>query len=211
LRILDSKDVGDRALLESAPVISDFYEPEAEEFFKNVLHGLDVLDIEYEINPKLVRGLDYYTSTVFEFVTTELGAQGTVLAGGRYDNMMKEMGGKDLPAFGFGAGIERLALLAQHDLGCDNVIAIIPVSENEIEFCFKLLDELREYGARCEMPYANNLKKRMQKANKLNSPMAIIIGEEETRSKTYKIKNLEDGTEKNVTKDKLLYEIDKEW
>jgi histidyl-tRNA synthetase len=209
LRILDSKDEGDKKLLKNMPIISDFYEPEAKEYFEKVKQGLEELEIEYVVNPRLVRGLDYYTSTVFEFVTTDLGAQGTVLAGGRYDNMMKEMGAQDIPAIGFGAGIERLVLMTNQETGQQRPIAVIPVSENEETFCFKLLEELRRDGIRAEMNYNMNLKKRMQKANKINASAAIIIGEEEINSQTFKIKDFAKGEEFIVKKERLLYEIEK--
>jgi len=209
LRILDSKNEGDKKVLEGAPIISDFYEPEAKEYFEKVKRGLDDLTIEYVINPRLVRGLDYYTSTVFEFVTTDLGAQGTVLAGGRYDNMMKEMGGQDIPAVGFGAGIERLALMTNQETGQQRPIAVIPVSENEEDFCFRLLEELRRDGIRAEMSYNMNLKKRMQKANKIGASAAIIVGEEEIKSHTFKIKDFAKGEEFIVKKERLLYDIEK--
>jgi histidyl-tRNA synthetase len=209
LRILDSKDEGDKKLLENMPIISDFYESEAKIYFDKVLKGLDNLEIKYVVNPRLVRGLDYYTSTVFEFITTDLGAQGTVLGGGRYDNMMKEMGAQDIPAIGFAAGIERLVLMTTQETAQQRPIAIIPVSENEETFCFKLLEEFRRGGIRASMDYNMNLKKRMQQANKINAGAAVIIGEEEIKNHTFKIKVFDTGEEYAVKKERLLFEVEK--
>ena len=107
LRILDTKDEGDKEILKNAPKIDEFYTQEDKEFFNKILEGLKILDINYVVNPLLVRGLDYYTSTVFEFTTTDLGAQSAVLAGGRYDKLIEQRGGNPTPAVGFGGGIER--------------------------------------------------------------------------------------------------------
>ncbi len=115
LRILDSKDPGDRTILEDAPVLTDCLNEASQAFFAKVRAGLDALGIAYRVNPRLVRGLDYYTHTAFEFTTTELGAQGAVLAGGRYDGLVATMGGPDTPGIGWAAGIERLAMLLDGD------------------------------------------------------------------------------------------------
>ncbi|HEY9549341.1 MAG TPA: histidine--tRNA ligase, partial [Kiloniellaceae bacterium] len=111
LRILDSKDKGDRKLIEQAPLFGDYLNQQSRDFFAGVLAGLDLLGISYTLNDRLVRGLDYYTHTAFEFTTTALGAQGTVLAGGRYDGLVETMGGPSVPGIGWAAGVERLALL----------------------------------------------------------------------------------------------------
>ena len=199
LRILDSKDEGDKELLKEAPVISDFYSDEEKEFYLNILKALDKFGIKYFSNNRLVRGLDYYTSTVFEFTTTDLGAQSAVLAGGRYDDLIKQMGGDSIPAVGFGSGLERLMLLISDDLLTKNEItAVIPVSENENEFCLKLVDNLRKEGKRVEFIYSGKFKKKMEKMNKCGANFAIIVGEEEVKSGKLKIKDLSTGLESYI-------------
>jgi len=196
LRILDSKDDDDKQLVARAPMIDEFYADEDKIFFNNILKLLDKFEIKYCVNTQLVRGLDYYTSTVFEFTTTDLGAQATVLGGGRYDEMMEEFGGDSTPAVGFGGGIERMMLLVN-----DNVVeqgklfAVIPVSENENEFCYELSSKLRKQGKNVEFVYYGKFKKKMEKLNKLGADFAIVVGEEEVKTGSLKIKDLKTGTE----------------
>ncbi len=199
LRILDSKDEGDKILLKDAPKISDFYTDGDREFYNKILKALDNIGIGYISNNLLVRGLDYYTSTVFEFTTTDLGAQATVLAGGRYDNLIEQMGGSPTPAVGFGGGVERMILLLDDSiLKMDEITAVIPVSENEDEFCLKLSNKLRKEGKRVEFIYSGKFKKKMEKMNKCGASFAIIIGEEEVKAGKFKIKNLSNGLESDI-------------
>ncbi len=196
LRILDSKDEGDKELLINAPRIDEFYTEEDKEFFNGILKNLEKIGIKYVYNNLLVRGLDYYTSTVFEFTTTDLGAQATVLAGGRYNNLIEQMGGDSIPAVGFGGGIERMMLLIDDSkISKDEVIAVIPVSENENEFCLELSNKIRNHGKTVEFIYYGKFKKKMEKMNKCGAKFAIIIGEDEIKNKQFKIKNLETGIE----------------
>lgn len=198
LRILDSKDEGDRELLKNTPTIDQFYTEEEKEFYSNILKSLDKFGIKYFSNNLLVRGLDYYTSTVFEFTTTDLGAQSTILAGGRYDSLVEEIGGVGVPAVGFGGGLERLMLLINENLlKKEELIAIIPVSENENEFCLDLSNKLRNQGKRVEFLYSGKFKKKMEKINKIEADFAIIVGEDEVKSNKLKIKNLKDGSIKD--------------
>jgi len=198
LRILDSKDESDKELLKNAPKISDFWSNNDKLFFENILKTLDKLNIKYSFNFMLVRGLDYYTSTVFEFTTTDLGAQATVLAGGRYNKLVEEMGGSPTPAVGFGGGIERMMLLLNDNLlQKDDIIAVIPVSENENEYCLNLSNNLRKNGKVVEFIYSGKFKKKMEKMNKCGAKFAIIVGENEVKSNNLKIKNLITGTEEN--------------
>lgn len=194
LRILDSKEDCDKELLKNAPKVSDFYIEEEKVFFDNILKSLDKLGIKYFANNLLVRGLDYYTSTVFEFTTTDLGAQSTALAGGRYDDLIEQMGGVSIPAVGFGGGVERMMLMLNNGLlKKDEVIAVIPVSENEYDFCFNLSNDLRAKNKIVEFIYSGKFKKRMEKMNKCGADFAIIVGEEEVKTNKLKIKNLKDG------------------
>ena len=200
LRILDSKEDCDKELLKSAPKISDFYTEEDKLFFDNILKTLDELGIKYFANNLLVRGLVYYTSTVFEFTTTYLGAQSPALGGGRYDNLIEQMGGVSIPADGFGGGVESMMLMIYNNLlKKEEVIAIVPVSENEYNFCFNLSNDLRKKGKIVEFVCSGKFKKRMEKLNKCGADFAIIVGEDEVRTNKLKIKNLRDGTTTDFT------------
>lgn len=198
LRILDSKEQCDRDLVANAPVITDFYEPEAKEFFDKVLAGLELLGIEYKIDPMLVRGLDYYTSTVFEFITKDLGAQGTVLAGGRYDNLVGQICKKEASALGFGGGVERLMLLLSEKMEEKRPVAIIPVTEAENDYCLKLSEKLRNEGICTEFLFSGNMKKKFKKANQKKALYTLVIGGEETQMGVYTVKNFETGEEERI-------------
>ncbi len=199
LRILDSKEDCDKELLKNAPKISDFYTEEEKAFFDNILKSFDKLNIKYFANNLLVRGLDYYTSTVFEFTTNDLGAQATVLAGGRYDDLIEQMSGTSISAVGFGGGVERMMLLLDEKmLQTDEIIAVIPVSENENDFCFNLVNKLRAKGKRIEFIYSGKFKKKMEKVNKCGANFAVIVGEEEVETNELKIKDLKNGEIKDL-------------
>lgn len=202
LRILDSKEECDRELLKNAPKIDDFYTEEERVFFNNILTTIKNLGIDFIPNNLLVRGLDYYTSTVFEFTTTDLGAQATVLAGGRYDDLIEQMSGTSIPAVGFGGGVERMMLMLNDNLlEKEKIIAIVPVSENENDFCFNLVNKLRLKGERIEFIYSGKFKRKMEKANKCGANFLIVVGEDEVKGKNLQIKNLEDGTTSNFNYD----------
>ena len=204
LRILDSKDEKDKKLLDDAPNISDFYLDEDKNFFNNILEKLTLLDINYKINNLLVRGLDYYTSTVFEFTTEDLGAQSTVLAGGRYDKLMKQMGGLETPAVGCAAGIERLILLLDKQFDISRPVAIVPITENELDYCLKLKYNLQKSHINTELIFFGKMKKNMNVANKINAKYTIIIGDEEIKSNILTVKNLDEGKEDKIVSDKLI-------
>src|SRR5205807_6983839 len=138
------------------------------EFFGRVRDGLDALGIAYRLNPRLVRGLDYYTHTVFEFVTTDLGAQGTVLAGGRYDGLVEVMGGPSMPGVGWAAGVERLALLIDEPPAPTRPIALLPLGEAAEQVALKLGEALRDAGLVVELTYSGNLQRRMRRADRIN-------------------------------------------
>lgn len=205
MRILDSKDEGDRALVENAPRISDYYNEASKAFFDEVLAGLDALGIKYVINERLVRGLDYYSHTAFEFTTTKLGAQGTVLAGGRYDGLMEIMGGPATAGIGWAAGMERLAEMVSPELVPDEPrpIAIIPVGAECQTHALKLAQKLRSAGHVVDMSYKGNMGKRMKRANKANAIAAILIGEDELARGVVTVKTFDDGSQKEVALDQL--------
>ena len=196
LRILDSKEECDKILVKDAPKINEFYSDEEKDFYANILKTLDFLNIKYFSNPLLVRGLDYYTSTVFEFTTTDLGAQSSVGGGGRYDNLIGEIGNEEVPSVGCAGGIERLTLLIDKKIEKNyELLAIIPVSENENEYCIDLANKLRNQGKNIELIYSGKFKKKMEKMNKCGADFAIIVGEDEIKNGKLKIKNLKTSEE----------------
>ena len=198
LRVLDSKDEGDKRVLADAPLFSDYLTGEAAEFFSAVTAGLDELGIAYALNPKLVRGLDYYCHTAFEFTTEALGAQGTVLAGGRYDGLVSAMGGAETPGVGWAAGIERLAMLIADAPGAQRPIAVVPVGGGAETAAFNLAQELRRDGFTVDIGYGGNLSRRMKRANKLRARLAVILGEDEIRAGTVTVRDLDSGEQEEV-------------
>lgn len=204
LRILDSKDEGDRRLLDNVPLIKDYYSKESEEFSDGVLGGLENLGIKYKVNPLLVRGLDYYTSTVFEFTTADLGAQGTVLAGGRYDALVEKMGGRPTAAVGFGGGVERMMLLLNREIQKRRPVAVIPISEEQNIFCLGISEKLRNNNIPTELISGGKVKKKMERANAINAKIALIIGEDDIKSDKFMVKNLDSGEQEGVSSAKLL-------
>jgi histidyl-tRNA synthetase len=209
LRILDSKAEEDIKIVKNAPKLINYLESESKDSFNKVLEGLNNLNITYEINHKLVRGLDYYNNTTFEFITNKLGSQSAILAGGRYDNLMKQMGGPDIPGIGWAAGIERLALLTKIKEDKKKSVSMIPVGiENNI-LCINLADELRNKNISIDMAYSGNLKKRLKQANKISADYAIIIGDEEIQNNNAIIRNLETGSQEYIELDKLVKHIEK--
>ncbi len=198
LRVLDSKDEGDKRVVADAPLFSDYLTGEAAEFFSAVTAGLDELGIAYALNPKLVRGLDYYCHTAFEFTTEALGAQGTVLAGGRYDGLVSAMGGAETPGVGWAAGIERLAMLIADAPGAHRPIAVVPVGGGAETAAFNLAQELRRDGFTVDIGYGGNLSRRMKRANKLRARLAVILGEDELRAGTVTVRDLDTGEQEEV-------------
>jgi len=198
LRILDSKDEGDKRINTEAPLFANYLTPDAQGYFDAVRRGLDDLDIAYRLSPRLVRGLDYYCHTAFEFVTTDLGAQGTVLGGGRYDGLMALMGGPDTPGIGWAAGIERLAMLIEVPPAPPRPIAIVPVGEPGDAAATKIAHELRRAGFVVDMGYSGNVGRRMRRANKINARAAVLLGEDELARNAATVRDLDAGTQAEV-------------
>ncbi len=203
LRILDSKDGGDKRLVTDAPVFSDYLNDYSRDYFAQVRAGLDLLGIAYEVNPRLVRGLDYYTHTAFEFVTTQLGAQGAVLAGGRYDGLAETLGGPATPATGWAGGVERLAMLLDDPPAAPRPIAVIPVGAACEAAALQLSEDLRRSGLTVDLGFAGNLSKRMKRANKLNARAAVLLGEDELAANVATLRDLDSGTQERVALDRL--------
>ncbi|WP_421988790.1 histidine--tRNA ligase [Roseococcus sp.] len=201
LRIIDSKDAGDRKLVADAPTIEPFLTPTARAHWDAVRRHLESFGVPFRENPRIVRGLDYYSHTAFEFVTDRLGAQGTVMGGGRYDGLVEEMGGPPTPAVGWAAGVERLAMLmdvAGLTPPAPRLVTVIPVSEAEEGVAVTVLQTLRAGGIAAEMGYRGNLKRRMERANKQNARAALIIGEAEAAKGVVQLRDLDAGTQEEV-------------
>ncbi len=196
LRILDSKDAGDQKILQEAPKLSDHLTPEAKSHFEQVLKWLDMLKINYAINDKLVRGLDYYNKTVFEITTSDLGAQNSLAGGGRYDGLIESFGGPNLPSAGFATGMERIlqAMLRQKvpfPNGPHPLVFFIPIGEEALRLCFELASALRHEKIPAEIDLSGKkMQHGLQLASQTGAAFAIVIGEEELKTKTIKLKNM---------------------
>jgi histidyl-tRNA synthetase len=198
LRILDSKEEADRALVAASPTIEPYLTEPAAKFYAGVKNALQNFGVPFRENPRIVRGLDYYSHTAFEFVTTRLGAQGTVMAGGRYDGLIAEMGGPQTPAVGWAAGVERLSMLLTDFPAAPRPVAIIPLGEAAEAAALPLLQTLRHAGIRAEMAYRGNMKRRMERANKTGARAAVIIGDEELAKGVASVKDLAAGTQSEI-------------
>ena len=207
LRILDSKSAADRALVEAAPTIEGYLTPAARGFWDALRRALDGFGVGFRENPRIVRGLDYYSHTAFEFTTDRLGAQGTVLAGGRYDGLVAEMGGPETPAVGWAGGIERLCLLLGEAPPPPSTIAVVPVGEAAQEAAVGLLRALRAAGLRAETAYRGNLKRRLERANRIGASFAILLGEDELARGAAQVKDLARGTQSEVALDRLIVHL----
>jgi histidyl-tRNA synthetase len=199
LRILDSKDPGDIQINADAPTFHNFLNDTSRNFFLDVRAGLDRLEIKYAMNPHLVRGLDYYTHTVFEFVTTDLGAQGTVLAGGRYDGLVELMGGPSMPGVGWAAGIERLAMLIDEPPAPARPVALVPISSDHAEaMAVMIAEELRDAGLVVDVAYSGNLQRRMRRADRIGARAAVLLGEDELAQGGATVRDLDSGAQELV-------------
>ncbi|HJO87280.1 MAG TPA: histidine--tRNA ligase [Rhodospirillales bacterium] len=203
MRILDSKDEGDQAVVVDAPRLQDNLNEASQSFFEDLCEGLTKLGIVFEHNTNLVRGLDYYCHTAFEFKTSDLGAQGTVLAGGRYDGLVGQMGGPETPGIGWAAGVERLSLLLDDGAEAKRPIAVIPVGGKAESEAMVVTEMLRKKGYRVDLGYSGNLKKRMKRANRLNAVAAVLLGEDELTRNVGTLRNMDSGEQKEVSLETL--------
>lgn len=213
MRVLDSKNADVQALLHAAPNLADFIDDESRQHFERLCAMLDAADVPFQINPRLVRGLDYYGKTVFEWVTTHLGAQGTVCAGGRYDGLVEQLGGKPCPGVGFAMGIERLVLLLD-ELGVvpDSIahqvdVYLMAVGDVEQQGLV-LAEKLREQCPRLRIEHhcgGGSVKSQIKKADKSGATIALIMGEDEAASGTIGVKYLrEDKAQETVAQSELV-------
>jgi histidyl-tRNA synthetase len=203
LRILDSKDPGDIRLNAEAPKFDAYLNDASYEFFGRVRDGLAQLGIAYRHNPRLVRGLDYYTHTAFEFVTTDLGAQGTVMGGGRYDGLVELMGGPSMPGVGWAAGIERLAMLIAEPAPPPRPVALVPIGEEAETFMLRLAEELRNRGLAVDLGYSGNLQRRMRRADRIGARAAVLLGDDELARGAATVRDLDSGEQSEVPLDVL--------
>jgi histidyl-tRNA synthetase len=203
LRILDSKDEGDKKIVQEAPLYRHSLSTASKGFFDQVLNALEMLNIPYVQDDRLVRGLDYYCHTTFEYVTKELGSQGTVLAGGRYDGLVQEMGGPVVPGIGWAAGVERLALLAQMIVDTERPVIILPLGEKAELKAFTVAADLMHYGLTVDTLYTGNLGKRLKKATRVAAKYAVIFGEEELEKGVAQVRDLDQSSEEMVAFDLL--------
>jgi histidyl-tRNA synthetase len=198
MRILDSKDDGDRRLVADAPTIAPYLTEAAASFYAKLQDHLTRMGVPFRENPRIVRGLDYYSHTAFEFVTTALGAQGTVMAGGRYDGLIEEMGGPFTPAVGWAAGIERLSMLVAEAPMIVVPVVVIPTGGDTEDTAIDAVQALRHAGIRAEIGYRGNLKRRMERANKQGAHAVVIIGSDEAARGVAQVKNLITGEQNEV-------------
>ncbi len=191
LRILDSKDEQDKQIAQLAPLVADSYTREAQKYFEEVLTYLDLLKVKYTINPRLVRGLDYYCHTAFEFIAPKLGSQSTLIGGGRYDGLSTIMGGPAVAAVGFAGGIERFALMRDYNILRTRSVVVVPIGEESINASLSLANELRQNKIPTVVKIEGKVDKRLQYALNIAAKYIIFIGEEEILSNKYKIKDLD--------------------
>lgn len=198
MRILDSKEECDRRIVSRAPVIAPHLTEAAATFYAKVQEHLARFGVPFRENPRIVRGLDYYGHTAFEFVTSRLGAQGTVMAGGRYDGLVAEMGGPPTPAVGLAAGVERLAMLLGATPSASASVAVVPIGDAAEAAAIDILRSLRAAGIRAEMAYRGNLRRRMERANKTQARAAVILGADDLAQGVAQVKDLRTGQQEAV-------------
>ncbi|GAA5789692.1 histidyl-tRNA synthetase [Vibrio cholerae] len=206
LRVLDSKNPDVQAILGDAPQLSDYLDAESKQHFAGLCELLDAAGIEYTVNQRLVRGLDYYNRTVFEWITESLGSQGTVCGGGRYDGLVEQLGGKPTPAVGFAMGLERLVLMME-TLGNTDVrrsvdVYMVTAGEGTMMAGMKLAEQLREQvpGLRVMTHFGGgNFKKQFKRADKVGAAIALVLGEDEVAAQTVVVKDLAGGEQNTVT------------
>ncbi len=205
LRILDSKDEGDRAVIADAPLLGDFLNPASRAFYDDLKNGLMDIGLDFVENPRLVRGLDYYGHTAFEFTTDALGAQGTVMAGGRYDGLIKTMGGPATPGVGWAAGVERLSMLLAEAPAAERPVAMIPAGNDAVirREATILTERLRRAGFCVDLAFSGNMGKRMKRANKVAAKVAVILGEDERLARAVTLRDLDSGEQTTVSLDRM--------
>jgi histidyl-tRNA synthetase len=197
LRILDSKNQLDKEIVMNAPKIASYYDSESQKFFDSVLDLIAMNNIEYVIDNELVRGLDYYTHTVFEIITDDLGAQGTIIAGGRYHNLSQFFGNEAIPCFGCAGGVERLMALSSEELKKTEKIGLLVLGDQNLVHANQLIKQIRDSDLVADLILGNDLKKLMTRANKQKFDFVCIIGDNEIKNDSLILKDLRDGYQMN--------------
>ena len=216
LRILDSKDPKEQALLESAPTILEFLDEESQQHFDTLCALLKQQNIPFAVTPKLVRGLDYYNRTVFEIASDVLGAQNTIGAGGRFDGLLATLGGPDLPSIGFSTGMERI-LQTMEGQQCNfpllpaPFVYFVPMGDRAKTRCFSFLYNLRHQRIPSEMAQAKKIQKALQTAEQLNASFSIVIGDEELEKEVAQVKTMKTRETKEIPLDRLVESLAQEW
>ena len=206
LRALDSKDKGDQEQFKNAPKLYDYLDEESKKYFEDTKKYLELLNIKYVENPKLVRGLDYYSDTVFEIKSDKLGAQATVLAGGRYDRLLEILDNVKIPAIGFAAGMERIAMLMDEKLveNKENGVYVVYFDDTK-EYFIKTLEELRKNDIKASFDYnPKSFGAQMKKANKINAEYVLILGEDEQKENVVTLKKFSTGEQEKYSLDEVI-------
>lgn len=206
LRALDSKDKGDQEQFKDAPKLYDYLDEESKKYFEDTKKYLELLNIKYVENPKLVRGLDYYSDTVFEIKSDKLGAQATVLAGGRYDRLLEILDNVKIPAIGFAAGMERIAMLMDENLieNKENGVYIVYFDDTK-EYFIKTLEELRKNDIKASFDYnPKSFGAQMKKANKINAEYVLILGEDEQKENVVTLKKFSTGEQEKYSLNEVI-------
>jgi histidyl-tRNA synthetase len=205
LRIFDCKVESCQMIAREFPKITDFLCPECDEHFRRFCSYLDLYGIGYRIEPLLVRGLDYYTKTAFEIISPELGAQDSILGGGRYDDMMREFGGPDICGIGFAVGLERLLSLVPFEEKPDIFVYFVTMGDEARKAGMELARAIRRTGVECLIEYKDrSLRNQMSRADKLGATWTLIIGEEEVKKKKYQLKTMDSGDQRTYSRDEIL-------
>ena len=179
--------------------MADSLNTESRTFFDTVLDRLGQIGITYEMNTRLVRGLDYYCHTAFEFTTTELGSQGAVMAGGRYDGLIEQMGGPETPGVGWAAGVERLSMMIDEPDAGIRPISLVPLGDAAFDVSFKLANQLRKAGFSVDFGVSGNMKKRMKRANRVGAVAALMLGDDELARDGITVRDMETGEQTEVS------------
>ena len=214
LRVLDTKNAQIQLILEDAPKLSDYLDEESKQHFQGLCELLDSVGIEYTVNQRLVRGLDYYNRTVFEWITESLGAQGTICGGGRYDGLVEQLGGKSTPAVGFAMGLERLVLMLE-TLELDSVrrsvdVYLVTAGEGTLLAGIKLAERLREEVPELRVMNhfgGGNFKKQFKRADKVGAAVALVLGEDEVSEGTVVLKDLVGGTQDTYPQGQIVTKL----
>ncbi len=205
LRLLDTKDEGDLEIVQNAPIISDYLNQESLDYYSSVCENLTHLNIKYKENPRLVRGLDYYTHIVFEVKSKIAGSQNAIGAGGRYNNLFEDMGGPSIPAVGFGLGIDRIYDLLNQDNSISNnpVCYLIPIGNTAENHAISLANDLRAKSIKVALDYGLSTKKRLKIADREKACLCIIFGDDELESSEYIVRDMSNSQEETVHGEEL--------